>query len=280
MLKCNLNNIEVGSFVSSKWVPQMSNTSEVYKEIEKININNIPLSVLTPNLRGFYDAINVNVHEIAVFAACSEEFTKKNINCTINESLNRYRLVCEAANQHDIRIRGYISCVLGCPYEGNVSNEIVLKIINEFFSMGCYEISLGDTIGAGTPESTHQLLSYLSENSIPFDKLSVHFHDTNNRALSNILVALSHGIHVIDSSVAGLGGCPYAVGSGGNVATEDVIWLIHSLGINTTVKMKELLETGDYINNLLNRETHAKISRDKLWSIVEEQSIESKNDEE
>ena len=143
--------------------------------------------------------------------------------------------------------------------------------------MGCYEISLGDTIGAGTAESTHQLLSFLRLHSVPFDKLSVHFHDTNNRALSNILVALSHGIHVIDSSVAGLGGCPYAVGSGGNVATEDVIWLIHSLGIKTTVKMRELLETSDYINSLLNRETHAKISREDLWRIVED--MESINNE-
>lgn len=280
LLHCGLDNIEVGSFVSSKWVPQMSNTDEVYKGLSHIPKNSTILSVLTPNIRGFRDAMNVNVKEIAIFAACSEEFTKKNINCTIIESLNRYRIVCEAANQNGVKVRGYISCVLGCPYEGNVSNELTLSIIQEFFSMGCYEVSLGDTIGAGTPESTFQLLSLLSRNHIPMDKISMHFHDTHNRALSNILVALTFGITHIDASISGLGGCPYAgCGSGGNVATEDVVWLLHSMGIQTHVDMKSLLKARQFIDTLLNRESRAKIPLEDLKKMITNKSDDDENDE-
>ena len=253
-----LDYIEVGSFVSPKWAPQMAGSSDLFLKISKRA--GITYSALTPNMMGFEAALNVGVKEIAIFAAASESFSQRNINCSINESLQRFKPVMEAARQHGISVRGYVSCVLGCPYEGDITPDQVLSVARELIDMGCREISLGDTIGIGTPGAVRTLIGKLSQ-EIPCDRLAVHFHDTYGQALANIYAALLEGVSVVDSSVAGLGGCPYATGASGNVATEDVLYMLNGLGIQTGVDLSRLIAAGQRICEVLGRDTGSRVAK-------------------
>ncbi|EES07933.1 hydroxymethylglutaryl-CoA lyase, mitochondrial [Sorghum bicolor] len=250
LVGAGLSVVEATSFVSPKWVPQLADAKEVLKGIQQEPGVRYP--VLTPNLRGFEAAIAAGAKEIAVFASASESFSKSNINCTIEESLVRYRGVTAAAKKHGLTIRGYVSCVIGCPVEGTINPPKVAYVAKELYNMGCSEISLGDTTGVGTPGSVVAMLQAVMA-FVPVDKIAVHFHDTYGQALANILVSLQMGINVVDSSVSGLGGCPYAKGATGNVATEDVVYMLHGLGIETNVDLNKLMEAGDYISKELGR---------------------------
>ncbi|XP_069678533.1 hydroxymethylglutaryl-CoA lyase, mitochondrial isoform X2 [Periplaneta americana] len=256
--KSGLKSIEVTSFVSPKWVPQMSDHTEVFRSITQYPDVNYP--VLVPNMKGLAGALEVGAKEIAIFGAVSETFTKKNINCTVAQSDEIFRKVATAARDKGMRVRGYVSCVCGCPYEGAVDPRAVAKAANSLYSMGCYEISLGDTIGVGTPGSMRAMLEEVTK-YIPAEKLAVHCHDTYGQALANILTALEFGISVVDSSVAGLGGCPYAKGASGNVATEDVVYMLNGMGIETGIDLEQIIEAGEYICNILNRPSASKVSR-------------------
>ena len=261
-----LKTIEAGSFVSPKWVPQMAGSDEVFKvinaEIQPAHPDAL-FSALTPNEFGMDRAIECGLKEVAVFAAASEQFSQKNINCSIQESLGRFMPVMAKAQSAGIRVRGYVSCVLGCPYEGQVSPTLVAKISQQLLDMGCYEVSLGDTIGVGTPASTLALLNELLA-SIPTDKLAVHMHDTYGQALANILTSLQMGISVIDSAVAGLGGCPYAQGASGNVASEDLVYMLNGMGIEHGVNIDKLLLAGNTISAALNRANGSKFATANL----------------
>ena len=258
-----LKTIESGSFVSPKWVPQMAGSEEVFEainsHIQPIYPNTI-FSALTPNDFGMARAIECGVKEVAVFAAASESFSQKNINCSIKESLERFVPVMIKAHRSKIPVRGYVSCVLGCPYEGSIDPHQVAIVTQELLDMGCYEVSLGDTIGIGTPASTSTLLTKLLS-SIPASKLAMHMHDTYGQALANILISLQMGISVFDSAVAGLGGCPYAKGASGNVATEDLIYMLDGLAIEHGVDMQKLLKASSTISLKLNRNNGSKVSR-------------------
>lgn len=265
LYNAGLRSIEVGAFVSPKWVPQMANSNEVFESIQQRVKEGLyadaSFPVLAPNMKGFEAAVELDAKEVAVFGACSESFSQKNINCSVEESLARFEPVCNAALQHGIRVRGYVSCVLGCPYEGAVSPDKVLFVAQKLLDMGCYEISLGDTIGTGGAGTTRLLLDVLVP-KVPAEKLAVHFHDTYGQALSNILVALEYGISVIDSSVSGLGGCPYAKGASGNVATEEVVYMLNSMGISSGVQLDKLITAGEFINKQLGgRPTQSKVAR-------------------
>ncbi|KAK8957248.1 hypothetical protein KSP39_PZI001273 [Platanthera zijinensis] len=247
--------IEATSFVSPKWVPQLADAKDVMEAIREIK--GVCLPVLTPNLKGFEAAVANGAKEISVFASSSESFSKSNINCSINDSLARYREVTLAAEKHSIPVRGYVSCVVGCPVEGAVPPSKVSYVAKELYEMGCSEISLGDTIGVGTPGTVIPMLQAVAS-VVPVEKLAVHFHDTYGQSLSNILVSLQMGISIVDSSVAGLGGCPYAKGASGNVATEDVVYMLNGLGIETNVDLTKLLAAGDFICNHLGRKSGSK----------------------
>ncbi len=253
-----LEYIEVGSFVSPKWVPQMAGSAEVFAQIQQKP--GVTYAALTPNLQGFEAAMLAGVKEVAVFAAASEAFSQKNINCSISESLQRFVPLMEAAREQGIRVRGYVSCVLGCPYQGEVAPQQVAAVANELFEMGCYEISLGDTIGTGTAGKTRALFEAVGRD-IPRDKLAGHFHDTYGQALANIYASLLEGIHVFDSSVAGLGGCPYAKGASGNVASEDVLYLLDGLGIHTGIELEALVQAGERICAVLGRDNGSRVAR-------------------
>ena len=253
-----LSYIEAGSFVSPKWVPQMAGSEQVFAQLAPTA--ETTYAALTPNMQGLERAIDCGVTEVAVFAAASESFSQKNINCSIADSLQRFQPVMEKAASAGISVRGYISCVLGCPYEGRVESKKVLEVAQQLLAMGCYEISLGDTIGVGTPAATEALLTTLLE-QVPSHQLAVHMHDTYGQALANILLALQMGIAVIDSSVAGLGGCPYAQGASGNVATEDVVYMLNGLGIEHGVDLQKLIAAGNYICSSLNRNSGSKVAR-------------------
>ncbi|XP_048780389.1 hydroxymethylglutaryl-CoA lyase, mitochondrial-like isoform X1 [Ostrea edulis] len=250
--------IEVTSFVSPKWVPQMADNSEVLQSIKRSK--GITYTALTPNLKGFKDAVSCGVSEVAIFGAASETFSKKNINCSISESLQRFEEVMKAARELQMPVRGYVSCVLGCPYEKTVSPEKVAQVAKEMFEMGCYEISLGDTIGVGTPGAMKQLIAVVTK-QIPIERVAVHCHDTYGQALANILAALQMGVTVVDSSTAGLGGCPYAKGASGNVATEDVLYMLDGLGIKTGVDLQKTVEAGRFISQALGRSTQSKVGQ-------------------
>ncbi|XP_037357332.1 hydroxymethylglutaryl-CoA lyase, mitochondrial isoform X1 [Talpa occidentalis] len=250
--------IEATSFVSPKWVPQMADHVEVLKGIQKFPGINYP--VLTPNLKGFQAAVAAGAKEVAIFGAASELFTKKNINCSVNESLQRFDEVLKAARAAGIPVRGYVSCVLGCPYEGKISPAKVAEVSKKMYSMGCYEISLGDTIGVGTPGTMKDMLSAVMK-EVPLTALAVHCHDTYGQALANTLMALQMGVSVVDASVAGLGGCPYAQGASGNVATEDLVYMLTGLGIDTGVNLQKLQEAGTFICQALNRKTSSKVAQ-------------------
>ncbi|WP_439868933.1 hydroxymethylglutaryl-CoA lyase [Pseudomonas syringae] len=256
-----LSHIEVGSFVSAKWVPQMAGSAQVFERIQRRE--GVIYSALAPNLRGFEDALAAGVREVAVFAAATEGFSQRNLNCSISESLERFAPVIEAARMHGVRVRGYVSCVLGCPYEGSVSPEQVATVANQLHAMGCYEISLGDTIGTGTPGATRALLNAVAA-QIPRGKLAGHFHDTYGQALVNIYASLEEGIQVFDSSVAGLGGCPYAKGTSGNVATEDVLYMLQGLGIETGVDLDQVIAAGQHICAVLQRSNGSRVAKARL----------------
>jgi len=255
--QAGLTKIEATSFVSPKLVPQMKDAFEVLSGIERRPGVSYP--VLTPNMKGFEKALEAGATEVAVFGAASEAFSKKNINCSIVESVERFRLIIAAAQKSEIRVRGYISCVLGCPYQGVVPVADVVKLALQMSEMGCYEISLGDTIGIGTPLQAKKMVEAVAE-KIPVSKLALHFHDTRGQALANIYACLELGVSVIDSSVAGLGGCPYAHGASGNVATEDVVYMLHGMGIETGVELEKLIEVGRFISEVFGRSPQSKVT--------------------
>ena len=247
--------VESGAFVSPKWVPQMAASGEVFKGVQKRADVSYPM--LVPNMKGLEAALDAGVEEIAIFAAATDSFSQKNINCSIDESIERFRLVVERAIKHNIKVRGYISCVLGCPYEGEVSMAVVAGIAKTMFDQGCYEISLGDTIGVGTPGKAQAMVEQVGK-VVPIPQLAAHFHDTYGQGLANLYAVLQRGICVIDSSVSGLGGCPYAKGASGNVSTEDVVYMLHGMNVETGVDMNKLLEAGAYISKFLDREPSSK----------------------
>lgn len=253
-----LGHIEAGSFVSPKWVPQMAHSDAVFAGITRVE--GVVYSALTPNLKGFELAAAAGVDEVAVFAAASESFSQKNINCSIAESLQRFEPVVAAAQQVGIRVRGYVSCVVGCPYEGDIRPIAVASVTQALLDQGCYEVSLGDTIGVGTAGSFTLLLETLLAD-ISHQRLALHCHDTYGQALANILVGLQHGISVVDSSISGLGGCPYARGASGNVATEDVVYLLQGMGIDTGVDLAALTAAGAYISNVLGRSSQSRVAQ-------------------
>ncbi|UTL93299.1 hydroxymethylglutaryl-CoA lyase [Pseudomonas fluorescens] len=253
-----LSYIEVGSFVSPKWVPQMAGSADVFAGIQQRA--GVTYAALAPNLRGFEDALAAGVKEVAVFAAASEAFSQRNINCSISESLQRFEPIIEAARSHGVRVRGYVSCVLGCPYEGKVSAEQVAPVARALHDMGCYEVSLGDTIGTGTAGDTRRLFEVVSA-VVPRTQLAGHFHDTYGQALANVYASLLEGISVFDSSVAGLGGCPYAKGATGNIATEDVLYLLQGLGIETGIDLDRLIAAGQRISAVLGRANGSRVAR-------------------
>jgi hydroxymethylglutaryl-CoA lyase len=242
--------VEAGSFVSAKLVPQLADTAEVLALIERRADVSYP--VLVPNMEGFKAAKAAGAGEIAVFAAASETFSRRNINCSIADSLERFAPVAAAAIEAGIRVRGYISCVMGCPYEGDVEADAVAALAERLAGLGCYEISLGDTIGAGTPGQAAALVDTVARR-VPRDRLAAHFHDTNGQALANLLAVLERGIQVIDSAVAGLGGCPFAAGNAGNVASEDVLYMLNGLGIRTGVDFDRLVDAGRFVAGHLGR---------------------------
>jgi hydroxymethylglutaryl-CoA lyase len=250
--------IEAGSFVNPKWIPQMADSEAVFAGLKRRT--GVRYTALTPNLQGFERALAAGADEVAVFGAASEAFSQKNINCSIAESLQRFEPLMDAARQAGLPVRGYISCVLGCPYEGSIDPAMVLQVALRLLELGCYEISLGDTIGTGNPGSMLRLLECLLT-EIPAAKLALHCHDTYGQALANILVGLQHGIATVDASVAGLGGCPYARGASGNVATEDVLYMLDGLGIATGVDLQALMAAGQRISATLGRPSGSRVAR-------------------
>ena len=256
LTNAGLSYIEAGSFVSPKWVPQMADSDKVFEQLPMDAATTY--AALTPNMQGLERAMQCGVKEVAVFAATSQSFSQKNINCSIAESIERFKPVAREALSAGLAVRGYISCVVGCPYEGEVDIESVAQVAQQLLAMGCYEVSLGDTIGVGTPASIETLLNRLLKD-ITADKLAIHAHDTYGQALANILIALQLGISTVDSSVAGLGGCPYAQGASGNVATEDLIYMLNGLGINHGVDLPKLIAAGHFISQKLNRANGSKV---------------------
>ena len=250
--------IEAGSFVSPKWVPQMADTDEVLGAIRRAP--GVAYPVLVPNLKGLELARRAGAAEVAVFSAASESFSHRNTNCSVEESLTRAGAVVEAANAAGIRVRGYVSCALGCPYEGRISPRQVARVATQLFRLGCYEVSLGDTIGVGTPLAAREMVEGVAT-SVPVECLAVHFHDTCGQALANILACLERGVGVVDSAVAGLGGCPYAPGATGNVATEDVLYMLHGCGVRTGVDLDLVMEAGHFISSALGKSPASRVSR-------------------
>ncbi|MEM1188966.1 MAG: hydroxymethylglutaryl-CoA lyase [Pseudomonadota bacterium] len=256
-----LGTVEVGSFVSPRWVPQMADSEEVFAAIARDP--DVTYTALTPNLRGLERALAAGADEVAVFAAASESFSQRNINCSIDESIERFKPVMEHARQAGLRVRAYLSCVLGCPYEGVISPLDVLRVSERLLALGCYEVSLGDTIGTGTPGSMAGLLETLLP-ELGSSQLALHCHDTYGQALANILVGLQHGVARIDSAAAGLGGCPYAAGASGNVATEDVVYCLNGMNVDTGVDLDALIDAGQRCCDALGRANQSRVARARL----------------
>lgn len=252
------SSVEAGSFVSPKWVPQMASTDEVMARIRRKPGVSYP--VLVPNKQGFNGALEAKCEEIAVFTAASESFCRKNTNCSIDESFERFAPVVEAARRHGMKVRGYVSTVVGCPYEGAVAPSAVAEVAGRLFAMGCYEVSLGDTIGVGTPAQCAAMVDAAAER-VPRERLAAHFHDTYGQSLANILAVMERGIAVFDTAVAGLGGCPYAKGASGNVGTEDVVYMLDGLGIAHGVDLDAVAATGRFICSALGREPASKVAQ-------------------
>jgi hydroxymethylglutaryl-CoA lyase len=253
---CGMQSIEATSFVSPKWVPQLADAADVYTAIRKKPEVRYP--VLVPNLQGYERAREVGAAEIAVFTAASEAFNRKNINAGIDESIERFMPVIERAKHDGVAVRGYVSTVLGCPYQGEVPIADVVRVAQRLHHLGCYEVSLGDTIGIGTPTKARAMLAAVAQ-EVPMSALAVHFHDTRGQALANILACLELGVAVVDSSVSGAGGCPYARGATGNVASEDVIYMLHGMGISTGVDLEKLIETGRWLSTQLSRGNNSRV---------------------
>ncbi|MDP2283317.1 MAG: hydroxymethylglutaryl-CoA lyase, partial [Pseudohongiella sp.] len=247
--------IETGSFVSPRWVPQMADSAEVFASITRLP--GVRYSALTPNLQGFERAMAAGADEVAVFAAASEAFSQKNINCGIRESIQRFTDVCAEARARGIAVRGYVSCAMGCPYQGAVPAEDVAMAVRELMALGCYEVSIGDTIGVGTPVQVQRVLSTCLQEARA-DQLAMHFHDTYGQALANLLAGLELGVFTIDASIAGLGGCPYAQGASGNVSTEDVVYMLHGMGLHTGIDLERLVDTSHWICHELNRSNQSR----------------------
>jgi hydroxymethylglutaryl-CoA lyase len=258
LASCGLKTIEAGAFVSPKWVPQMADSADVLRALARRD--GVAYPVLVPNMKGLEAALAAGAREVAVFGAASESFSQKNINCSIAESLERFRPVAAAAAAAGVKVRGYVSCVLGCPYEGEVSGKTVADVTRALFEMGCYEVSLGDTVGVGTPVKVRALIEAVARRA-PLKKISGHFHDTYGMAIANVFAALEMGVATFDASVSGLGGCPYAPGAAGNVATEEVVWLLQGLGIETGIDLPRLAETGVWISRQLGRQTQSRVAR-------------------
>jgi hydroxymethylglutaryl-CoA lyase len=258
LAEAGLPAVEVTAFVSPKWVPQMADHTEVMERIRRKPGVSYP--ALTPNLKGFESARAAGATEVAIFGAASEAFSRKNINCSIAESLDRFAPVVAEAKKHRIKVRGYVSCVLGCPYEGEIKPEKVAEVAGALYDMGCYEVSLGDTIGTGTPGKTRTMIEACARR-VPLDRLAGHYHDTYGQALANIYASLETGVATFDASVAGLGGCPYAAGASGNVATEDVIYMLNGLGIRTGVDLDRLVDIGEWICAILGKSPSSKAAR-------------------
>ncbi|MEP6907203.1 MAG: hydroxymethylglutaryl-CoA lyase [Pseudoxanthomonas sp.] len=256
--RTGLRSIEATSFVSPKWVPQLADASEVLTGIQRLP--GIRYPVLVPNEKGYDRARQAGAQEVAVFTAASEAFNQKNINASIDESIERFRPVLERAHADGVLVRGYVSTVLGCPYQGDVPVAEVVRVAAKLHELGCYEISLGDTIGVGTPHKARAMLKAVAS-EVPMAALAVHFHDTYGQALANLLACLEEGVTVVDSAVSGTGGCPYAKGASGNVASEDVVYLLHGLGVETGVDLALLSETGLWLSALLGRDTGSKVAR-------------------
>ena len=254
---CGFRTLEVGSFVSPKWVPQMAGTSELLNRVNRSN--SVSLVALVPNLQGMRAAIESKVDEVAIFTAASETFSQKNINCSIAESFDRFAPVVELAKNCNIPIRGYISCALGCPYEGQITVEQVTSVVERLLKLGCYEVSIGDTIGVGTTSATDELLRSVLATS-DAKSIAVHFHDTYGQALPNILTALNRGISIIDCSIGGLGGCPYAKGAGGNVATEDVVYMLNGMEVRTGVNLEDLIKVNEFVFSYLQKKTSSRVA--------------------
>ncbi|NYS61435.1 hydroxymethylglutaryl-CoA lyase [Vreelandella salicampi] len=257
LAKAGMSHIEAASFVSPKWVPQMGDASEVMTGISRHS--GVVYSALTPNLKGLENALEAKADEVAVFGAASEAFSQKNINCSVSESLERFEPVLARARGAGLRVRGYVSCVLGCPYEGEIAPTKVAAVAKALYDMGCYEISLGDTIGVGTPLAAKRMIDAVSR-EVPMECLAAHFHDTYGQALANLYAVLEEGVSVIDASTAGLGGCPYAKGASGNVATEDVLYLLKGLGIETGIDLQAVIDTGYWITAELGRTPSSKVA--------------------
>lgn len=274
--KAGLKTIEATSFVSPQWVPQMADNAIVMDALERLP--GVAYPVLTPNLKGFEAAVAAGAREVAVFGAASETFSQKNINCSVAESLKRFEPLLAAAEHAGVRVRGYVSCVLGCPYEGAIQPEAVAAVAGALFDMGCYEISLGDTIGVGTPEAAKRLIEAVSAH-VPLERLAGHYHDTYGMAIANIYASLQCGVTVFDASVAGLGGCPYAQGASGNVATEDVVYLLNGLGVATDVDLDELIECAWWISADLGRPPTSKVARARAGQRCAEPSRSLKEEE-
>jgi hydroxymethylglutaryl-CoA lyase len=258
LTRAGLPMVEVTSFVSPRWVPQMADQNEVMAGISRRPGVSYP--VLVPNLKGLEAAVAAGAEEIAIFGAASESFSRKNINCSIAESLLRFGEVASEGRRRGLKVRGYVSCVLGCPYEGAIPPAQVAAVARSLIALGCYEVSLGDTIGVGTPAGVQRMIDAVAA-CVPVEKLAVHFHDTFGQALVNIYCALERGISVVDSSVAGLGGCPYAAGASGNVASEDLVYMLDGLGIETGVDLGALAEAGTFISDWLGRPSGSKVGR-------------------
>lgn len=264
LVDAGLTNIEATSFVSAKWVPQLADNDLMLSALlSNQAYQDIYFPVLVPNLKGLESAIAHGAKQIAIFTAASESFNQKNINCSIDESFSRFKDMLPLVKKHNTKIRGYVSCALGCPYEGEINPNAVLKVSEQLFSLGCEEVSIGDTIGVGTPKKAYDLFQLLTKN-IPANKLAVHFHDTYGQALANIYAILELGIRTIDSSVGGLGGCPYAKGASGNVSTEDVIYLLHGLGFHTGIDLDKLITASIYITDYLNIPPRSKVTLAKM----------------
>jgi len=259
--------VEAGAFVSPKWVPQMADTAELMTTIKRTPGVSYP--VLVPNMKGYEAAKAVGVEEIAIFGAATEAFSQKNINCSIAESLDRFRPVAEAALADGMKVRGYISCVLGCPYEGDVAPDAVAAVARALDEMGCYEVSLGDTIGTGTPAKAQAMIDAVA-GDIPVERLGAHFHDTYGQALANLLAVMQMGVAVIDTAVAGLGGCPYAKGASGNVATEDVVYMLDGLGIDTGIDFDKLLGASRFISDAIGRAPASKVALARMGAAAAE----------
>jgi hydroxymethylglutaryl-CoA lyase len=269
LVNAGLSHIEATAFVSAEWVPQMADHAAVARGLEPRA--GVVYSALTPNLRGYEAARAAGIRRVAVFAAASEAFSQKNTNCSIAESLKRFEKLMAAAAQHGISVRAYVSCALGCPYQGEVSPGDVAELAGNLFAMGCDEVSLGDTIGVGTPGATLAMIDAVARR-VPVPALACHFHDTYGQALANVYAALQRGVSVFDSSVAGLGGCPYAVGASGNLATEDLVYLLHGLGIGTGVDLDRLAQAGEFICEQLGKPTRSRTAQ--AWSAKRRRSLD------